>query len=123
MEKLTKEALEEFDLPGRAVLRSTIREYLCGEAMHCLGIPSSRSLLMLGSNEPVFRETTETGAMLVRTAKTHIRFGHFEYLKHNNNEIFNTLTEVYLKFRDKDYTQENHRGFHAPAIGLSLIHI
>ena len=42
-----------------------------------------------------------------------------EYLKHNNNEIFNTLTEVYLKFRDKDYTQENHRGFHAPAIGLT----
>ena len=73
---------------GRAVLRSTIREYLCGEAMHYLGIPSSRSLLMLGSNEPVFRETTETGAMLVRTAKTHIRFGHFEYLKHNNKKEY-----------------------------------
>ena len=77
---------------GRAVLRSTIREYLCGEAMHCLGIPSSRSLLMLGSNEPVFRETTETGAMLVRTAKTHIRFGHFEYLKHNNKKEY--ITEL-----------------------------
>ena len=73
---------------GRAVLRSTIREYLCGEAMHHLGIPSSRSLIMIGSDEPVFRETTEFGAMMVRVAKTHIRFGHFEYLKHNNKSEF-----------------------------------
>jgi len=73
---------------GRAVLRSTIREYLCGEAMHHLGIPSSRSLIMIGSDEPVFREITEFGAMMVRVAKTHIRFGHFEYLKHNNKSEF-----------------------------------
>ena len=73
---------------GRAVLRSTIREYLCGEAMHHLGIPSSRSLILIGSDEPVFRETTEFGAMMVRVAKTHIRFGHFEYLKHNNKSEF-----------------------------------
>jgi len=73
---------------GRAVLRSTIREYLCGEAMHHLGIPSSRSLIMIGSDEPVFRETTEFGAMMVRVAKTHIRFGHFEYLKHNKKSEF-----------------------------------
>lgn len=73
---------------GRAVLRSTIREYLGGEAMHGLGIPSSRSLLIFGSDELVQRETTETGAMLVRTAKTHIRFGHFEYLRHNKKEEF-----------------------------------
>lgn len=73
---------------GRAVLRSTIREYLCGEAMHHLGIPSSRSLIMIGSDEPVFRETTEFGAMMVRVAKTHIRFGHFEYLMHNRKSEF-----------------------------------
>ena len=73
---------------GRAVLRSTIREYLCGEAMHHLGIPSSRSLIMIGSDEPVFRETTEFGAMMVRVAKTHIRFGHFEYLMHNKKTEF-----------------------------------
>jgi uncharacterized protein YdiU (UPF0061 family) len=73
---------------GRAVLRSTIREYLCGEAMHHLGIPSSRSLIMIGSDEPVFRETTEFGAMMVRVAKTHIRFGHFEYLMHNKKSEF-----------------------------------
>ena len=73
---------------GRAVLRSTIREYLCSEAMHHLGIPSSRSLIMIGSDEPVFRETTEFGAMMVRVAKTHIRFGHFEYLMHNKKSEF-----------------------------------
>ncbi len=73
---------------GRAVLRSTIREYLCGEAMHHLGIPSSRSLIMIGSDEPVFRETTEFGAMMIRVAKTHIRFGHFEYLMHNKKSEF-----------------------------------
>ncbi len=64
---------------GRAVLRSTIREYLCGEAMHALGIPSTRALCIIGSDEPVQRETVETAAVLTRLAPTHVRFGHFEY--------------------------------------------
>ncbi|HSE83139.1 MAG TPA: protein adenylyltransferase SelO family protein, partial [Thermodesulfobacteriota bacterium] len=63
---------------GRAVLRSTIREYLCGEAMHYLGIPTTRALCIIGSDEKVQRETTETGAMLMRMAPTHVRFGSFE---------------------------------------------
>ncbi|WP_237055733.1 protein adenylyltransferase SelO [Microbulbifer sediminum] len=64
---------------GRAVLRSTIREYLAGEALHGLGIPTTRALSIVGSDEPVARERVETGAMLIRVAETHIRFGHFEY--------------------------------------------
>ena len=68
---------------GRAVLRSTIREYLCGEAVHYLGIPSTRSLFLVASTEPVRRETIETAAALVRVADTHIRFGHFEYAAHH----------------------------------------
>jgi uncharacterized protein YdiU (UPF0061 family) len=63
---------------GRAVLRSTIREYLCGEAMHALGIPSSRALCIVGSDAPVRRETIETAAVLVRMAESHVRFGTFE---------------------------------------------
>ncbi len=63
---------------GRAVLRSTIREYLCSEAMHALGIPTSRALCIVGSDEPVYRETIETAAVLTRLAPTHIRFGSFE---------------------------------------------
>ena len=63
---------------GRAVLRSTIREYLCGEAMHALGIPSSRGLCIVGSDAPVRRETIETAATLVRMSESHVRFGTFE---------------------------------------------
>ena len=57
---------------GRAVLRSSIREYLAGEALHGLGIPTTRSLAIAGSDEPVIRERVETGAMLLRVARTHI---------------------------------------------------
>ena len=63
---------------GRAVLRSTIREYLCSEAMHRLGIPTTRSLCITGSDAPVYRETVETAAVLTRLAPTHVRFGSFE---------------------------------------------
>jgi hypothetical protein len=63
---------------GRAVLRSVIREYLASEAMHGLGIPTTRGLCILGSEEEVFRESIETGAMLVRLAPSHVRFGSFE---------------------------------------------
>lgn len=64
---------------GRAVLRSSIREYLASEALHALGIPSTRALVLLGSDEPVYREQVESGATVLRTAPSHLRFGHFEY--------------------------------------------
>jgi uncharacterized protein YdiU (UPF0061 family) len=63
---------------GRAVLRSTIREYLASEAMHHLGIPTTRALSITGTDDEIERETTETGAMLVRVAPSHVRFGSFE---------------------------------------------
>lgn len=63
---------------GRAVLRSTLREYLCSEAMHGLGIPTTRALAIVASPEAVWRETRETAAVLTRVAPTHLRFGHFE---------------------------------------------
>jgi uncharacterized protein YdiU (UPF0061 family) len=63
---------------GRAVLRSTIREYLGGEAMAGLGIPTTRALCIVGSPEPVQRETVETAAVLCRLAPSHLRFGNFE---------------------------------------------
>ncbi|HVF87252.1 MAG TPA: YdiU family protein [Pyrinomonadaceae bacterium] len=71
---------------GRAVLRSTIREYLCGEAMHALGIPTTRSLCIVGSDEPVYRERIETAAVLTRLAPTHVRFGSFELFSHRGQE-------------------------------------
>ena len=64
---------------GRAVLRSSIREYLASEAMHALGIPTSRALALYDSKQAVYRERPESGALLIRTAQSHVRFGHFEY--------------------------------------------
>ena len=63
---------------GRAVLRSSIREYLCSEAMHGLGIPTTRALCIVGSDEKIFRETVETAAVITRLAPSHVRFGSFE---------------------------------------------
>ncbi|MGF1687364.1 YdiU family protein [Photobacterium japonica] len=65
---------------GRAVLRSSIREYLASAAMAGLGINTTHALALLGSETPVYRETEERGATLVRVAESHVRFGHFEYL-------------------------------------------
>jgi uncharacterized protein YdiU (UPF0061 family) len=67
---------------GRAVLRSSIREYLCSEAMHHLGIPSTRALAIVGSPQPVRRETVETAAVVTRVAPSFLRFGHFEHFTH-----------------------------------------
>ena len=64
---------------GRAVLRSSIREFLCSEAMHALGIPTSRALSVAGSDQGVMRETVETSAVVVRMAPTFVRFGSFEH--------------------------------------------
>ena len=64
---------------GRAVLRSSIREFLCSEAMHGLGIPTSRALCVTGSDAPVRREAVETAAVVTRLAPSFIRFGHFEH--------------------------------------------
>ncbi len=64
---------------GRAVLRSSIREFLASEHLHALGIPTSRALCVTASNTPVYRERRERGAMLIRLAQSHVRFGHFEY--------------------------------------------
>lgn len=63
---------------GRAVLRSTVREYLCSAAMHGLGIPTTRALCVVTSPDPVRRETIETSAILTRLAPSHVRFGSFE---------------------------------------------
>jgi serine/tyrosine/threonine adenylyltransferase len=64
---------------GRAVLRSSIREFLCSEAMHALGIPTSRALSVVGSKQTIVRETLETAAVCARLAPSFIRVGHFEH--------------------------------------------
>ena len=69
---------------GRAVLRSSIREFLGSEAMHGLGIPTTRALCITGSALPVRREVMETAAVVTRVAASFIRFGHFEHFAHHD---------------------------------------
>ena len=68
---------------GRAVLRSSIREFLCSEAMHFLGVPTSRALAVVGSDMTVMRETPETIAVCTRVAPSFLRIGHIEHYGHN----------------------------------------
>ncbi|MEO6064376.1 MAG: protein adenylyltransferase SelO [Lysobacterales bacterium] len=70
---------------GRAVMRSSIREFLCSEAMHHLGVPTTRALSLVATGEDVMRDmfydgraAPEPGAVVCRAAPSFIRFGHFE---------------------------------------------
>lgn len=64
---------------GRAVIRSTVREYLASEAMAGLGIPTTRALAMVTAQDPVRRETIERAAVIARVAPSFVRFGSFEH--------------------------------------------
>lgn len=64
---------------GRAVLRSSIREFLCSEAIAALGIPTTRALVVTGSQQRVMRESLETAAVVTRMAPSFVRFGSFEH--------------------------------------------
>jgi uncharacterized protein YdiU (UPF0061 family) len=82
---------------GRAVLRSSIREFLCSEAMHGLGIPTTRALCVTGSDAGVRRETMETAAVVTRVAPSFIRFGHFEHFSFNNlHDELKTLADYVI---------------------------
>jgi serine/tyrosine/threonine adenylyltransferase len=72
---------------GRAVVRSSVREFLCSEAMHHLGVPTTRALSLIGTGEPVVRDMfydgnprAEPGAVICRMAPSFLRFGNFEIL-------------------------------------------
>ncbi|MEC5218610.1 uncharacterized protein YdiU (UPF0061 family) [Actimicrobium sp. GrIS 1.19] len=82
---------------GRAVLRSSIREFLCSEAMAGLGIPTTRALCVTGSDQRVMRETPETTAVVTRMAPSFIRFGSFEHWFYNDQpELLRALADHVL---------------------------
>jgi uncharacterized protein YdiU (UPF0061 family) len=85
---------------GRATLRAMLREYLMSEAMHHLGIPTSRSLAVVRTGQTVVREEYNEGAVLTRIAASHIRVGTFEYARH-----FRTVDELRLLM---DHTIQRH---------------
>src|SRR5215216_5480033 len=71
---------------GRAALGPMLREYLISEAMHALGIPTTRSLAVVTTGEQVVREELLPGAVLTRVAASHIRVGTFQYLAARGDE-------------------------------------
>lgn len=83
---------------GRAALGPMLREYIISEAMHALGIPTTRSLAVVTTGEPVFRENILPGAILTRIASSHIRVGTFEYAAYSGktNEL-KALADYTLK--------------------------
>jgi uncharacterized protein YdiU (UPF0061 family) len=83
---------------GRAVLRSSIREFLCSEAMAALGIPTTRALLLTGSDQRVARETLETAAVVTRMAPSFVRFGSFEHWHSRDKpDELRTLADYVIK--------------------------
>lgn len=85
---------------GRAALAPMLREYLMGEAMHALGIPTTRGLAVVTTGETVYRETPLAGAILTRVAASHLRIGTFEYAAlHEDPSLLRALA---------DYTIQRH---------------
>jgi len=85
---------------GRAGLGPMLREYLISEAMHGLGIPTTRSLALVTTGEAVFRETKLDGAVLTRIAASHLRVGTFQYVSN-----FGTVEDLRVL---ADYTLKRH---------------
>src|SRR5207237_10412737 len=71
---------------GLAALGPMLREYIISEALAALGIPTTRSLAVVTTGEPVYRDTVRKGAVLARVAASHIRVGTFEYLAARGDE-------------------------------------
>jgi uncharacterized protein YdiU (UPF0061 family) len=95
---------------GRAVLRSSIREYLCSEAMYNLGIPTSRALCIVGTKDSVYREVVETSAIVTRVAESFIRFGSFEhwYYQEKNDEL-KALLDFVIDHYYPEITQDERK--------------
>ncbi len=105
---------------GRAVLRSTIREYLCSEAMHGLGIPTTRALCITGSDEEVYREQIETAAVLVRMAPSHVRFGSFEVFYYRDQHDALQQLADYMLVRHFPHLADHDRPY--LALFLEVVH-
>ena len=121
---------------GRAWLGPVIREYLVSEAMHALGVPSTRSLAAVTTGEPVFREKTYPGAVLTRVAKGHVRVGTFQYFYARNDTealqllVDHTISRLYPEIADAtdpviallDTVVERQAHLIASWLGFGFIH-
>lgn len=95
---------------GRAALGPMLREYIISEAMHGLGIPTTRSLAVVATGEPVIRETELPGGILTRVAASHLRVGTFQYFAYKRNiEDLRALADYTLQRHYADSATEENR--------------
>jgi uncharacterized protein YdiU (UPF0061 family) len=95
---------------GKATIGAVLREYLIGEAMHALGIPTTRALAAVGTGESVRRERPLPGAILTRVAGSHIRVGTFEFFsaRRQTNHV-RALADFVIERHDPDLIEEDNR--------------
>ena len=96
---------------GRAALGPVLREYILGEAMHALGIPTTRALAAVTTGEPVYRETALPGAVLTRVAASHIRIGTFQFFAAHGKEDSVRILADYAIARHYPDLGGDYRGF------------
>ena len=82
---------------GKSALGPVLREYIISEFMNAAGIPTTRALLALKTNENVIRDTELPGGILARVAKSHIRIGTFQYAAMQGNEVLKKLADYSIK--------------------------
>ncbi len=94
---------------GRAVLRSSIREYLVSEAMAGLGIPTTRALALVASDLPVYRESVESAACVLRVAQSFVRFGSFEVFYYRGQyDCLRDLADYVIEYDFPDFAQHDN---------------
>lgn len=95
---------------GRATLASVLREYIVSEAMAGLGIPTTRSLAVIETGDPVFRDQDEAGAILARTARSHIRIGSFQYAAESlGSDAVRALADYVIDQHFPELANQEHR--------------
>ncbi|MDD7363407.1 MAG: YdiU family protein [Firmicutes bacterium] len=95
---------------GRAALGPMIREYLISEAMHALGVPTTRALAVVKTGQDVFRNHAEDGAILTRVAASHLRVGTFEWASATDNDV-NALLDYAIKRHEPDLAEKEDRAY------------
>ena len=95
---------------GKAVLRSSIREYLMSEAMHGLNIPTTRALAIITSDEPVYREEVETASIVLRLSPSWVRIGTFEYFyQSQDKQSLQELADFVIKENFEHLSNEQNK--------------
>lgn len=95
---------------GKAVVRSSLREYLASAHLKALGIPTTEALAVIKGDDDVYREKIEKGAIVLRVAESFLRFGHFQYYAHTNQlDELKDLVQFSIDSYFKDFSDHPNR--------------